>query len=46
MEALKEFYRAGDVTKGEFERALREHKESRDEMSSEQRSAARVFGAI
>jgi hypothetical protein len=34
---------AGHATKDDFEKALRAHKDSKDEMKSEQREAAAAF---
>ncbi|KAL7529179.1 hypothetical protein ACHAXR_002832 [Thalassiosira sp. AJA248-18] len=45
-ESLREIQRGfshGHVTKDDFEKALRAHKESKDEMQSDQRDAARHF---
>jgi len=47
-ESLKEIQKGfmnGHVTKDEFEKALRAHKESKDEMKSDQREAAAAFAA-
>ena len=43
LKQIREGYLAGYVTKVDFERALRAHKESKDEMRSEQREAAAKY---
>ena len=40
LEAIRQCFMNGHATKDEFEKALRAHKESKDEMKSEQREAA------
>jgi len=43
LKAVGEEYKAGCVTKGEYTSVLREHKESQDEMKSEQRAIGIEF---
>ena len=40
LKAIREAFLSGHATKYEFEKALRAHKESKDEMKSDQREAA------
>jgi TPR repeat protein len=40
LKAIRQCYMAGHATKDDFEKALRAHKEAKDEMKSEQREAA------
>ena len=43
LKSIREGYLSGHVTKDNFERALRAHKESKDEEKSDQREAAAAF---
>ena len=45
LEEIKECFMHGLVTKADFEKALRAHKESKDEMRSDQREATAAFAA-
>ena len=40
LEKIRQCYTNGDVTKDDFEKTLRAHKEANDEMKSDQRDAA------
>ena len=42
LKQIRECYLDGDATKDDFEKALRAHKEAKDEMKSDQREAARA----
>ena len=43
LEIIQEGFRCGHMTKDDFEKALRAHKEASDEMKSDQREAAAAF---
>mgnify|MGYP000184238260 CR=1 FL=1 len=43
LKEIQKGFMNGHVTKDEFEKALRAHKESKDEMKSDQREAAAAF---
>ena len=40
LKLIQQFFMSGHVTKDDFEKALRSHKESKDELTSDQREAA------
>ena len=44
LKAIRQCYMVGHVTKDDFEKALRAHKEAKDEMKSDQREVARAAG--
>eukprot|EP00956_Cyclotella_meneghiniana_P014056 scaffold20852_cov23-Cyclotella_meneghiniana.AAC.1 len=43
LEAVKQGFMKGLITKDDFEKTLREHKASQDETKSEQRDRSKVF---
>ena len=43
LKEIRQGFMRGCVTKDDFENALRAHKESKDEMRSDQRDAAAAF---
>ena len=43
LKKIREFYTNGNATKDDFEKALRAHKESKDEVKSAQRDEAAAF---
>ena len=43
LKAIRQYFVSGHATKDDFEKALRSHKESRDEMKSDQRDAAAEY---
>ena len=45
LEAIRDCFMHGHATKDDFEKALRSHKESKDEMRSDQREAAAALRA-
>ena len=43
LKAIRQCYMDGHATKDDFEKALRAHKEAKDEMKSDQREEAAAF---